>query len=108
MQVIHSKKLIVAIIIILCVPLLGFFVIFDLTTPAYKFDEEYNGSLRVAIGPRPRYFFCSPTYDIHYDGREWPFFVFKHMCFLWRKLAGYASPRHGLSAVINGSREGHL
>ncbi len=93
MQVIHSKKLIVAFIIILCVPLLGFFVIFDLTTPAYKFDEEYNGSLQVAIGPRPRNFFCGPTYDIFYDGGEWPFLVFKPMCSLWRGLAGYAHPR---------------
>ena len=78
---------------ILNVPVLGFLVIFDLTTPAYKFDEEYNGSRYVALGPRPRYSFCKPTCDIHYDGKEWPFRVFNPMCSLWRWLAGYASPK---------------
>lgn len=78
---------------ILNVPVLGFLVIFDLTTPAYKFDEEYNGSRYVALGPRPRYSFCKPTYDIHYDGKEWPFRVFNPMCSLWRWLAGCAPPK---------------
>lgn len=93
MQLLHHKRLIMVFVVILCIFLPGFLVVFDLTTPAYKFDEEYNGLCQVALGPRSRYFFCKPSYDIHYDGREWLFLVFKPMCSLSRCLAGYAPPK---------------
>ncbi len=81
------------VLILLAVPVLAFFVVFDTTTPAYKFDEEYNGTRQVALGPRPRYAFCKPSYDIHYNGSEWPFRVFKPFCVLWRQIMDYAPPK---------------
>ena len=81
------------VLILLAVPVMAFFVVFDTATPAYKFDEEYNVTRLVALGPRPRYLFCTPSYDIHYDGSEWPFYVFKPFCALWRGIIDYAPPK---------------
>lgn len=80
-------------ILILCFPVLAFLVVFDVATPAYKFDEEYDGVRQVAVGPQPRYLFCKPSYDVHYDGTEWPFRVFGPLCSIWRVIAGYAPPK---------------
>jgi hypothetical protein len=75
-------------------PVLCFFLIFDVRDPARKFDEEYNGPKQVALGPRPRYVWCQPSYDTHYDGTEWPFRVFGSFCAVWRACTGYAPPQH--------------
>lgn len=87
------KSCVWGVIAILCFPLLSFLIVFDVTKPAYKFDEEYNGSRQVAVGPQPRYAFCKPSYDIHYDGTEWPFRIFRPLCSVWRDITGYAPPK---------------
>ena len=75
--------------------ILSFFVVFVVWEPAYKFDEEYNdyrGQYRsVALGPRPTYWLCTPSYHgVFYHGEEWPFRLYRPLCNIWIDLNGYA------------------
>ena len=72
--------------------LLAAAVVFDFSEAAYYRDAEYNQiGQRFAIGPRPRWFICYPTYsDFFYEGDEWPFKVFAPICTFHREFHGYA------------------
>jgi hypothetical protein len=72
-------------------------IVFDFTSPALSFDEEFFGNRRVAIGPVPRLIFCTPDYGTFqgslYSGEEWPFRFFAPVCGWWRSAYGYAAPK---------------
>lgn len=77
----------------LLVYLLAAFIVFDMSEPAYPFDEETHNGKVIAIGPHPRSWVCKPTYHgIHFDGHEWPFKVFGPVCGIWRLAKGYERP----------------
>jgi hypothetical protein len=68
-------------------------IVFDVTQPAYAFDEEYFQGVRVAYGPRPRWLLASPTYhSFLFDGTEWPFHFFRTFCESWLADNGFAKP----------------
>jgi len=69
-------------------------LIFDFGQAAFPGDEENTADGRpVALGPRPRAFFCRPTvHEVCWEGREWPFVVFAPICSGWRQRHGYATP----------------
>lgn len=73
--------------------LVGGLVLFDLTKPAYVYDEETFAGKEVAAGPRPRRWVCKPTHhDVTFEGNEWPFRVYKPLCWGWRLTKGYQPP----------------
>ena len=70
---------------------LSILIVFDLSSPAYKFDVEYNRlGKEVALGPKPRWFICPASYaGIHYTGEEWPFKAYKPVCSVWISLSRF-------------------
>ncbi len=71
----------------------GAFVAFDMRRPAYVYDEETFAGKEVAAGPRPRRWVCKPTHhDVTFEGNEWPFRVYKPLCWGWRLTKGYQPP----------------
>lgn len=74
--------------------LAGGLILFDLSSPAYAFDEETRNGRPVAIGPSPRGVFFRPTrYNIHFAGDEWPFAVYRPLCWLWCRARGFEQAR---------------
>jgi hypothetical protein len=66
---------------------------FDMSTPAYKYDEEIRDGKEVALGPHPRWWLCAPTHDgVAYEGHEWPFRLYMPLCRLWRLAKDYSAP----------------
>lgn len=71
----------------------GALCVFDFFDAAYPDDEDSFNGVRVAFGPRPREFFCKPSWEgVAYNGREWPFLVYRPVCAIWRSHKGYATP----------------
>jgi hypothetical protein len=75
--------------------LLSAAVVFDFTTTAWDFCQEYDEDRRlVAHGPYPSVRLCRPrSYDIpggaSWSGTEWAFSVYRPVCVLWLKMKGY-------------------
>ena len=69
-------------------------VVFDFLAVAYSSDEDNTSAGRpVAIGPKPRTFFCRPTvHDVRFNGDEWPFVYYQPICAGWRVMRGFAAP----------------
>lgn len=87
------KKIIFTIIYLLLSFCICFFLTFDITVPAFKFDAE-----GVVLGPRPLYYLCKPSYDnFFYSGNEWPFKLYHPICKIWIIAAGYEQPISKLS-----------
>jgi hypothetical protein len=72
--------------------LFGAVIVFDYSSNACKFDEEYRDGHQVVLGPLPRWPLASPHYDGGFDGKEWPFRVYPLVCSAWRHSKGYATP----------------
>jgi hypothetical protein len=68
----------------------GAALLFDVWSPAYPYDEDMRNGRSVAIGPHPRELFCRPTHhNIYYEGDEWPFAIYRPICWAWCKVLGY-------------------
>ena len=68
-------------------------IVFDFSEAAYSVGEETHNGKKVAFGPRPRFFFCKPSYtSISYNGSEWPFRIFRPVCHVWRSYKNYERP----------------
>ncbi len=71
----------------------SFLVVFDLAESAVSWDEENYGTHQVAIGPKPRTAFAHPSHwNIAYETRQWPFWVYRPLCELWLRAKGYVPP----------------
>jgi hypothetical protein len=79
-------------LVLLAFYILSAVVVFDFGNAAHPHDEEYFGKKQVAFGPAPRAWLCKPAYQAGFDGHEWPFFVYRPICAVWRTVKGYATP----------------
>jgi hypothetical protein len=91
-------KITVALAIIVGLYILLPLVIFDFSSVASPYDEEYFGRQQVAIGPMPRWWVpgASRHLDIpggfDYEPSGWIFVVWKPLCIAYDKAHGYALP----------------
>jgi hypothetical protein len=86
------NKFLSFVLVLIVIYLSGAAVVFDFRTAARPHDEEYFGERKVAFGPRPRVLFCLPAYQSGFDGHEWPFFIYRPVCHIWRLMLGYDAP----------------
>jgi len=101
------RKLVLALAIVMAYPL-AFWMMFDTSTPADKWDVDNSPSgFRVALGPRPRAAICSPRSPDgwNFDGSEWPFVVFRPLCIAWLRLHGYVPPQASGGSANIGSHQ---
>jgi hypothetical protein len=88
-----GKKVVIGLpIILLAFYAISAFILFDFTEAAYPHDEEYFRDKLVAYGPCPRVWVRLPDYQAGYSGHEWPFFIYRPVCSIWRSYNGYATP----------------
>ena len=73
-------------------------VIFDFSSRATPYDEEYFGNQKVVIGPRPRWWVPGAAHGLDipggydYDTGGWTFVVWKPLCVAYDRANGYALP----------------
>jgi hypothetical protein len=69
-------------------------ILFDFSRAAYAMEEHTSKGKEVAWGPRPREFAVKPNTGLPdiYTGSEWPFLVYRPVCYVWRKLHGFEGP----------------
>lgn len=82
-----------SLLLVVGIYIISFVIIFDLSTPAFDWDEENYKDRSVALGPRPRWVFLRPyQWDVAYDPGQWPFVVYRPLCQMWLRSHGYAPP----------------
>jgi hypothetical protein len=85
----HSLKIIWnTLLCMLLLYILGFFVLFDTSKPAYIYDEEVRNGKNVVAGPLPR-FENPPYHQYFYVGNEKIFILYKPFCRYWSVKNGY-------------------
>jgi hypothetical protein len=93
-----SRKVWVPLAALLVLYISGPVVVFDFSSTAVPFDEEYHNGKEVAIGPRPRAWvpFAAFEYDapggFDYAPDRWPFVVWKPLCLAYLLAHGYERP----------------
>ena len=87
------RRISISVALLMSVYIAAPWIVFDVKQPAYAFDEDYFEGVRVAYGPRPRWPLVSPRYHAFlFDGREWPFLVFRTYCESWLDDNRFAKP----------------
>ena len=92
------KKIGIILAIIVGLYLLLPLVIFDFSSYAAPYDEEYFNDQKVAIGPKPWWWvpFAARHLDIpggfDYEESSWPFLVWRPLCVAFDRSHGYALP----------------
>jgi hypothetical protein len=72
--------------------------VFDFTSAARPYDEDYDGVREVAIGPKPYGWVPRAAWKLDipggfsYDASGWPFVVWKPLCLVFLTAKGYAPP----------------
>lgn len=86
-------KVIAVVIVVIGLYAIFPLILFDWKEPAEPFDEETFAGKPVAFGPRPYWYFCTPSYaNWFYDGSEWPFIVYRPICEVWLRLNKMEKP----------------
>lgn len=81
-----------------CFYLLLPLAVFDFTSAARPYDEEYFATREVAIGPKPYWWVPMAAWKLDvpggfsYDASGWPFVLWKPLCLAFIKAKGYAPP----------------
>jgi hypothetical protein len=72
--------------------------VFDFTSVAVPFDEETHNGRSVGLGPRPYRWVPGASHGLdipggfEYSTEEWPFVLWKPLCFGFLKIKGYELP----------------
>jgi len=87
------SKCVKGIAIIVTLYFFTFLIVFNLGAVAYPEEEDTFEGRTVAYGPRPRSIFAvqNPR-TCGYKGDEWPFFVYRPLCFVYRMIRGLNAP----------------
>jgi len=92
------KRIGTAIVVVGGLYLLLPLAVFNFTSVARPYDEEYLGTREVAIGPKPYWWVPKAAWKLDvpggfsYDASGWPFVVWKPLCLAFLKAKGYAPP----------------
>lgn len=95
---ITPRKVWIPLAVTVVVYILAPILVFDFSSPAVPFDEEYHDEKKVAIGPRPRTWIPGATHDFDVPGgfsyapEGWPFVVWKPLCLAYLQTHGYEKP----------------
>ena len=87
------RKVLISFVALLVLYATSAYIVFDWEKPAYPFDEDNFNDREVAFGPRPRKWACEPTWNsVTFSGYEWPFIVYRPVCWIWRLTRNFETP----------------